>query len=200
MTQDTDFLLRLCRYKLGLKPPKEESMPKVNLDPELVEMMTAVPQPIAIAMTMNNGKPSIVIKAENDMVLTLVRPGIVVLFRPEMYLYPAGAVFRFFGDFMHTPEVGYSFDSFLNVEDNFDRNVITAFTRFPFIHFHIFNMLMQHVGSKQINWNEGARADLWKMMRMALKHNADARKAGTFDYAQAKAALIEDLQTKADTE
>jgi len=163
-------------------------MSTININNELRNALLATGE-TAIAVEMNN-LPSIVVKVSRVDALSFKRPGVTVLYRPELGLYPTGAVFRLYCEF-HDP-VGsgyYGFETFLNPAAQPDVLLLRLFAVTPPLDFHILDMRLRYVFTKRISVSEQTRTDLTLMILQARAHNASLPR---LDYSASLAEMQAD--------
>lgn len=139
------------------------------LDPDEKSKLLNQPGMMSVPATVR-GFPAFVLKVEKADAESFRRPGIIVGFLPGLFMYRTGAAIRLYTEFMRKGETEFSFEAILNPGDQADRTLLRLFTTAGTIDFHIFDMDLNYVFTKRIEYKPRFRAELRELLVQALNH------------------------------
>lgn len=163
-------------------------MAKPHIPSDMKRIMKAQPGPFCSCLMIND-QAGVIVKADRKTISGL-RGTIPIGYRSELGLYPSGAVVRLVFDFYDQPDNPLTMDTFLNPGGADDLRFLRTLATQPAIVIHLFeDSAIEYQYSKQINHRETSRAELSRLIEMALEHDATIER---IDFAAAKAAMMKD--------
>lgn len=128
--------------------------------------------------------PAFVVKMDRGMLADApdLRYDITAVLRPQLGIYPAGAVLRFAVGVTLTSGVGYTFDSFSNPSSEADRDLLTAWTIADRYVIAFYDAAGKEVASKMVRLRPATRREIAGLISRGRTHNTECAR---FDYAAA---------------
>lgn len=103
--------------------------------------------------------------------------------------YPGAAVMRLVFTIYDQPDAPFQFDTFLNVAQPDDLDLLVRLSKQRRMVIHLFDLQCDYLFSKMINHRSPAQFELSQLIGQAQRHNA---KVSRSDYAAALAAMKRD--------
>ena len=165
-------------------------MTRVSMPSEVREALISWPGPVAVALEVN-GESALVVKIDRSDAQSWQRPRTPVLYRPELGLYPTGAVFRLYLEVRDLPGAPYAMESWLNPADPLEIALLRGLTQQATLSIHVFDLSMTYVFTKTVTVNPATHADLTRMIDQALEYVASIP-AAQRNYSAARDAMLTD--------